>query len=156
GFFFWAVRLGRFAAIPAVPAVVLTLLFAAVVGGLFDQLLVRPLRTATPLAQLVAALGALLAPPAAAVLAVGPGPRQQPPVLPTGNVLIGGAPVPVYNFVVGGILLVITLVLIALCRWTRFGTATRAAAENQAHAMLMGLSPAWLSLVNTVLMSLLM
>jgi len=71
-------------------------------------------------------------------------------------VLIGGAPVPVYNFVVGGILLVITLALIALYRWTRFGTATRAAAENQAHAMLMGLSPAWLSLVNTVLMSLLM
>ena len=49
GFFFWSIRLGKFAAIPAVPAVVLTLLFAAVVGVLFDQLLARPLRTATPL-----------------------------------------------------------------------------------------------------------
>ncbi|HEY7325189.1 MAG TPA: ABC transporter permease [Streptosporangiaceae bacterium] len=156
GFFFWSIRLGTFATIPALPAVLLTLLFAAVVGVLFDQLLVRPLRTATPLAKLIAALGALLALQAAAVLTFGPGPRQQPPVLPTGNVIIGGAPVPEYNFFVGGILLVITLALIALYRWTRFGTATRAAAENQTHAMLMGLSPAWLSLVNTVLMSVLM
>ncbi|MBO0835384.1 MAG: branched-chain amino acid ABC transporter permease, partial [Actinobacteria bacterium] len=45
GFFFWSIRLGRFAAIPTVPAVVLTLLFAAVIGVLFDQLVVRPLRT---------------------------------------------------------------------------------------------------------------
>ena len=156
GFFFWSIRLGKFATIPAVPAVVLTLLFAAVVGVLFDQVLVRPLRTATPLAKLIAALGALLALQAAAVLTFGPGPRQQPAILPTGNVIIDGAPVPEYNFVIGALLLVITLALIALYRWTRFGLATRAAAENQAHAVLMGLSPAWLSLVNTVLMSVLM
>ncbi|MBO0830982.1 MAG: branched-chain amino acid ABC transporter permease, partial [Actinobacteria bacterium] len=156
GFFFWSIRLGRFAAIPTVPAVVLTLLFAAVIGVLFDQLVVRPLRTATPLAKLIAALGALLACQAAAVLIFGPGPRQQPTILPTGNVSIGSAAVPEYNFVIGGILLIITLALIGLYRWTRFGTATRAAAENQQHAMLMGLSPAWLSLANTVLMSVLM
>jgi branched-chain amino acid transport system permease protein len=156
GFFFWAIRLGNFARIPAVPAVILTLLFAGVAGVLFDQLLVRPLRTATPLAKLIAALGALLALQAAAVLTFGAGPRQQPTILPTGNVTIDGAPVPVYNFFIGGILLVITVGLIALYRWTRFGIATRAAAENQTHAMLMGLSPAWLSLVNTVLMSVLM
>src|SRR5215471_4970616 len=95
GFFFWSIRLGKFATIPTVPAVILTLLFAAVVGVMFDQLLVRPLRTATLLAKLIAALGALLALQAAAVLIFGPGPRQQPTVLPTGNVLIGGAPVPV-------------------------------------------------------------
>src|SRR5262245_47083362 len=91
GFFFWSVRLGKFATIPAVPAAMLTLVFAAVAGVLFDQLLVRPLRTATPLAKLIAALGALLALQAAAVLTFGPGPRQQPPVLPAGNVVIGGA-----------------------------------------------------------------
>src|SRR5215831_7655600 len=112
GFFFWSIRLGKFATIPTVPAVILTLLFAAVVGVMFDQLLVRPLRTATPLAKLIAALGALLALQAAAVLIFGPGPRQQPTVLPTGNVIIDGAPVPEYNFFVGGILLAITLALI--------------------------------------------
>jgi branched-chain amino acid transport system permease protein len=156
GFFFWSIRLGKFAALPAVLAVIVTLLFAAAVGVLFDQLVVRPLRTAPPLAKLIAALGALLALQAVAVLTFGPGPRQQPPVLPTGNVILGGAPVPEYNFFIGGILLVIAVALIALYRWTRFGTATRAAAENQSHAMLVGLSPASLSLVNTALMGVLM
>ncbi|MGB6455119.1 MAG: ABC transporter permease [Streptosporangiaceae bacterium] len=156
GFFFWAIRLGQFATLPTVPAVILTLLFAAIVGVLFDLLVVRPQRTATPLAKLIAALGALLACQAGVVLAFGPAARPQPAILPTRNVIIGGAPVAVYNFVIGGILLVITLGLIGLYRHTRFGMATRAAAENEAHAMLLGLSPNWLSLANTVLMSVLM
>ncbi len=156
GFFFWAIRLGQFATLPTVPAVLLTLLFAAVVGVLFEVVVVRPQRTGTPLAKLIATLGALLACQAGVVLAFGPAARPQPTILPTENVMIGGAPVPVYNFAVGGILLVVTLGLIAVYRWTKFGTATRAAAENEAHAMLVGLSPDWLSLVNTVLMSVLM
>jgi len=156
GFFFWAVRLGQFATLPTVPAVLLTLLFAAIVGVLFEVVVVRPQRTGTPLAKLIATLGALLACQAGVVLVFGPAARPQPTILPTENVMIGGAPVPVYNFAVGGILLAITLGLIALYRWTKFGTATRAAAENEAHAMLVGLSPDRLSLVNTVLMSVLM
>jgi branched-chain amino acid transport system permease protein len=156
GFFFWAIRLGQFATLPTVPAVILTLLFAATVGAAFEVIVVRPQRTGTPLAKLIAALGALLACQACVVLAFGPAARPQPTILPTQNVSIGAAPVPVYNFVIGGIVLVITLALIALYRWTRFGTATRAAAENEAHAMLFGLSPNRLSLVNTVLMSALM
>ncbi len=156
GFFFWAIRLGEFASLPTAPAVILTLLFAAFVGVIFDLLVVRPQRTSTPLAKLIATLGVLLACQAGVVLVFGPAARPQPTVLPTQNVMIGGAPVPVYNFVIGGILLVITLALIAAYRWTKFGTATRAAAENEAHAMLMGLSPDSLSLLNTVLMSTLM
>lgn len=156
GFFFWSIRGGEFATIPTVPAVVLTLLLSAVVGVVFDLLVVRPQRTATPLAKLIAALGALLALQAAALLTFGPAARPQPAILPAQNILIGGAPVAVYNFYIGGILLVITLGLSALYRWTRFGLATRAAAENEGHAVLTGLSPNWLSLVNTVMMSVLM
>ncbi len=156
GFFFWAIRLGQFASLPTAPAVILTLLFAAVVGVAFDLLVVRPQRTGTPLAKLIAALGVLLACQACVVLVFGPAARPQPTILPTENVRIGGEPVPVYNFVIGGILLVITLALIVVYRWTKFGTATRAAAENETHATLMGLSPDALSLVNTVLMSVLM
>jgi branched-chain amino acid transport system permease protein len=156
GFFFWAIRLGQFATLPTVPAVILTLLFAAVAGLLFDVLVVRPQRTGTPLAKLIATLGVLLACQAGVVLTFGPAARPQPTILPTQNVSIGGAPVPVYNFVIGGVLLIVTLGLIALYRWTPFGIATRASAENEAHAMLAGLSPDWLSLVNTLLMSVLM
>jgi len=156
GFFFWSIRAGEFASIPTIPAVILTLLLSAAVGVVFDLLVVRPQRTATPLAKLIAALGALLALQAAALLTFGPAARPQPVILPSQNVIIGGAPVAVYNFIIGGIVLIITLGLSALYRWTRFGLATRAAAENEGHALLAGLSPDVLSLVNTVMMSVLM
>jgi hypothetical protein len=51
GFFFWSIRLGEFATIPAVPAAILTLVFAAILGVVFDLLVVRPQRTAAPLAH---------------------------------------------------------------------------------------------------------
>jgi branched-chain amino acid transport system permease protein len=47
----------------------------------------------------------------------------------------------------------IALALGALFRWTRFGLATRAAAESEVFAMLAGLSPNQLSMANTVLAS---
>ena len=47
----------------------------------------------------------------------------------------------------------IALALAALYRWTRFGLATRAAAENEVYGMLAGLSPNQLSMANTVLAS---
>ncbi len=40
-----------------------------------------------------------------------------------------------------------------LYRWTRFGLATRAAAENEVSGMLAGLSPNQLSMANTILAS---
>jgi branched-chain amino acid transport system permease protein len=156
GYFFWAIRLGKFATIPAVPAVILTIIFAAVVGVLFDLLVIRPQRTATPLAKLIATLGALLIFQAFIVITFGQSAQPQPVILPTQNVVIFGDPVPVYNFIIGGVMLVIMGGLTALYRWTRFGLGTRAAAENEAHAMFMGLSPNWLSLANTVLMAVVM
>ncbi|HYK68640.1 MAG TPA: ABC transporter permease [Streptosporangiaceae bacterium] len=156
GYFFWAVRLGKFASIPAVPAAILTLIFAAIVGVLFDLLVIRPQRTATPLAKLIATLGALLIFQAFIVITFGQSAQPQPVILPSQNVILFGDPVPVYNFIIGGAMLVIMAGLAALYRWTRFGLGTRAAAENEAHAMFMGLSPNWLSLSNTVLMSLVM
>jgi branched-chain amino acid transport system permease protein len=156
GYFFWSIRSGEFASIPTVPAVILTLLFAAIIGVAFEVLVVRPQRAATPLAKLIAALGVLLALQAAVILAFGQAGRPQPSILPTQNLIIANAPVAIYNFIIGGILLAIAAALIALYRWTRFGLATRAAAENEAHAMFMGLSPGWLSMVNTVMMSVLM
>jgi branched-chain amino acid transport system permease protein len=156
GYFFWSIRTGKFATVPAVPAVILTLIFAVVVGVLFDLLVVRPQRTATPLAKLIATLGALLILEAFVVVTFGQSAQPQPVILPSENATVFGEPIPVYNFVIGGIMLVIMVGLVALYRWTRFGLGTRAAAENEAHAMFMGLSPNWLSLANTVLMTLLM
>jgi ABC-type branched-subunit amino acid transport system permease subunit len=156
GYFFWAIKSGRWVSMPTVPAVILTLIFSVLVGVIFDLLVVRPQRTATPLAKLIAALGVLLALQALVVVTFGQSTQPQPPILPSNNLTLLGVPVASYNFVITGILLVITVTLIAVYRWSRFGIATRAAAENEAHAMFIGLSPNTLSLVNTVLMSTLM
>ena len=156
GYFFWAIRLGKFATIPAIPAAILTVIFAAVVGVLFDFLVIRPQRTATPLAKLIATLGVLLIFQAFIVITFGQSAEPQPVILPSQNVILFRDPIPVYNFIIGGVMLVIMAGLTGLYRWTRFGLGTRAAAENEAHAMFMGLSPNWLSLANTVLMSLVM
>jgi branched-subunit amino acid ABC-type transport system permease component len=135
---------------------VLTLVFAAIVGLIFEVLVIRPLRTSTPLAKLIAALGVLVGLQALVVLVFGTAPRPQPSILPTANVSLFGVLVAEYNFYIGGVLLLLAAALVALYRWTRFGIGTRASAENEASAMLVGLSPNALSLANTVLMSVLM
>jgi branched-chain amino acid transport system permease protein len=157
GFFFWFIRSGEFGFIVAlVPAVVATLLFAAGLGVLFELSVVRPQRNATPLAKLIATLGALLFLQASMIVAFGPAPRPQPSILPSQNLRVMGQPVALHNFIIAGVLLVAAALLVAVYRWTRFGLATRAAAENEVHAMFLGLSPNRLSLVSTVLMSVLM
>jgi branched-chain amino acid transport system permease protein len=133
------------------PAIVITLLASALVGVLMEVLVFRPLRTAAPLAKLVASLGVLLTLQAAMVLGFGTASRQIPNLFPTDSVRVADVSVPVNRFWMAGIVIVLTLVLAALYRWTRFGLATRAASENEISGMLAGLSVNQLSMVNTVL-----
>src|SRR5262249_25187405 len=67
-----------------------------------------------------------------------------------------GARLPVgqRRFILTGIVIVAAAALAAAYKWTKFGLATRAAAENEAAAMLSGLSPNLISLTNTLLASL--
>ncbi|MBO0715689.1 MAG: branched-chain amino acid ABC transporter permease, partial [Acidimicrobiales bacterium] len=154
GFCYWVLRTGYFGPTFAAPfAIILTLAFSLVIGLVFELGVVRPLRRQTPLAKLVATLGFLLAAQAGVVLAFGQSARPQPSILPKGNLTIFQQTVPVNRFVMAGILLFITAVFVALYRWTKFGLGSRAAAENEASATLLGLSPTRLSLVNTALMS---
>src|SRR6185312_7285843 len=88
----------------------------------------------------------------AMILAFGVTPQPEPGILPTNVVHIFGAVVPVNRFILTGIVIVAAA---ALYKWTRFGLATRAVSENEAAAMLSGLSPNIISLVNTLLAALL-
>ena len=154
GFCYWVLRTGYFGPTFAAPwAIILTLVFALVVGLVFELGVVRPLRRQTPLAKLVATLGFLLTAQAGVVLAFGQSARPQPSILPKSNLVIFHQTVPLNRFVMAAILLVITAFFVALYRWSKFGLGSRAAAENEASATLLGLSPTRLSLVNTALMS---
>jgi branched-chain amino acid transport system permease protein len=140
------------------PAIVLAVAVCAFTGALFDVLVLRRLRGAAPLAKLLASLGLLITIQAIAVLRFGTSGQAAPAVLPNGPqdvVHVAGATVPSDRFVLAGIVAAAAVVLWALYRFTRFGLATRAAAEDETKAMLAGLPPGELSLANTVLASVL-
>ena len=151
---FWALRSGHFGPeFATFPALVITMAGAVLVGVLGELVVFRPLRTSSPLAKLVASLGILLVLQATMLLWFGDAPRQIPSVFPARIVEVLGNSIPVNRFWMAGVVVLITVALGALFRWTRFGLATRAASENEVTAMLRGLSPNQLSMANTVLAS---
>ena len=155
GYAFWALNAGRLATLPTAVALPLSLLFVLAVGAITEFAVYRPLRNSSPLAKLVSSLGVLLIAQSAMILAFGVTPQPEPGILPTNVVHIFGAVVPIDRFILTGIVIVAAAGLGALYKWTRFGLATRAASENEAAAMLSGLSPNVISLVNTLLAALL-
>jgi len=157
GFSFWALRTGELGFTLDTPlAVALTYAFVIAVTVAIEFAVLRPLRTAAPLAKLVASLGVLLAAQATMLIAFGTSQHPQPTIIPVRVIRMLGAAVPLSNFVLSGLVVAITLLLWALYRWTRFGLATRAASENDVAARLAGLSPNELSLANSLLASLLL
>jgi branched-chain amino acid transport system permease protein len=155
GYAFWALNAGRIASLPTAAALPLALVFVAACGALTEFAVYRPLRNSAPLAKLVASLGVLLVAQASILLAFGITPQPAPGILPTNTVHMLGAVVPVNRFILTGIVIAAAAALAAAYKWTKFGLATRAAAESEAAAMLSGLSPNVISLTNTLLASLL-
>ncbi len=137
-----------------VPALVAALLVCALTGALFDIVVLRRLRGASPLAKLLASVGLLVTVQAIAVFRFGTSGQFAPPVFPglsSRSVHVFGQYIPADRFFLAGLVIVAAGVLWAVYRYTRFGVATRAAAEDETKAMLAGVPPNELSLVNNVL-----
>jgi branched-chain amino acid transport system permease protein len=137
-----------------VPAFLVAIAVAAITGALFDGLVLRRLRTTSPLARLLASLGLWLVLQSIAVLRFGTTGQSAPTVIPEGPgdvVTVFGQAIPWDRFVLAAIVVVAGAVLWAVYRYSRFGLATRAAAEDETKAMLAALPPNQLSMVNTVL-----
>lgn len=135
------------------PALLVTIALCVVLGIVLDRIVFRPLRTATPLAKLIASLGLLLTLQAIFLLKYGNVGSQPPAVLPNGpedSVEVFGIPIPLDRFYLTGIVVVAAIALTFLYRFSSFGLATRAAAESEENAMAFGLSPQRLSMANTV------
>ncbi len=151
GYAYWSLSTGKITTLPSWACLVISLLFVAVIGAATEFVVYRPMRNAPPLAKLVASLGVLLVAQAAMLLAFGITEQPEPGILPQNVVHIFGTVVPVDRFILTGLVIAAAAVLAAVYKWTRFGLATRAAAENEAAAMLGGLSPNTISLINTVI-----
>jgi branched-chain amino acid transport system permease protein len=152
GYAFWALTTDLLH-LSTVPALLISLVIVLAVGAAVELVAFRPLRTAPPLAKLVSSLGVLLVLQASMLLAFGTTEQPEPNVLPQNTVKLLGAVIPIDRFILTGIVIVLAAALAALYRFTRFGLATRAASENEVVAMLGGLSPNRLSMVNTLLAS---
>lgn len=139
------------------PTVAIALIVAAIVaaflGLLVFALVFRPLRHAPPLARVVASIGLLLYlqevaklrfQQGAAVLAL-------ESLLPSGGVDVFGVAVQRDRLWLAAMAVATAALLWALYRFTRFGLVTRAAAENERGALLLGLRTTAVGALNWVL-----
>jgi ABC-type branched-subunit amino acid transport system permease subunit len=137
------------------PAIVVSLVYAAVFGAVLYVLIYRPLRGATALTRVCASVGTMLALQAIAVLNFGTTAKSTPAILPNKPFRIGDITVPVDRLWFAGIVVVLAILLGAAYRFTRFGLATRASAENEQGAALVGLNADRIALWNWVLATIL-
>jgi ABC-type branched-subunit amino acid transport system ATPase component/ABC-type branched-subunit amino acid transport system permease subunit len=133
------------------PAMLISLVIAAGLGALLYFAVFRLLRTAPATAKAVASIALMLAIQALLAARIGTTPVTVDPILPTGIVEIGDLRVPADRLWFAGLIVVITILLILAFRLTRFGLATRAAAETETGALVTGLSPERIAYANWAL-----
>lgn len=131
-------------------ALVLFVIYGALLGLLLQQLVFRRLRRAPALARVVASVGLFLYFWAVIGLEWPVTPNVRP-VLPRDNLEVLGRLVGVDRLILGAMVVVLAGVLWLVGRHTRFGLATTAAAENQKGAVLAGLDPDRLAALNWML-----
>jgi ABC-type branched-subunit amino acid transport system ATPase component/ABC-type branched-subunit amino acid transport system permease subunit len=126
---------------PAVVALLAAIGVNVVVALLAYVAIFRPLRHASNLVSVMATLGILTVLNAAVTLHYGALPRLIGPWLPHDAKIIGGVSVPMDRVWIAGGLVVATVVLVVVTRYTRFGLATTAVSENEVAASSLGCSP---------------
>jgi branched-subunit amino acid ABC-type transport system permease component len=123
------------------PAVLVTVAYAAAFGVVVYLGIFRWLRRAPALAKVVASIGLMLTLQALAVIHFGTAARPSPRILPTDTVTILGATIGRDRIILAGLAVAAGVALAALYRLTRFGIVTRACAQNERAASLLGWWP---------------
>ena len=149
-------RLHTGGAMAFVPALVVALATSAALGFLTYMLVFRPLRTAPALAKVVASVGVLIAIIAMVQERFAATTVSVAKILPSEPVTFArDLTVPRDGLWLAAIAIVLAVVLWAVYRFTRFGLATRAAAEDEQGAITLGFSPDALAAVNWTVAALL-
>lgn len=133
----------------------LALAVSALLGLAMHVLVFRPLRSAPPLAKTVAAVGLILVLQAIIALRFGSDARPARPVLPNRSVRIFDGIVKADRLWLALIVVLVGVGLWALFRFTILGLASRAAAQNEKGAVLLGYSPDRLAMIGWILSSVL-
>jgi branched-chain amino acid transport system permease protein len=133
------------------PSLTISLVFAAVLGLVQYLLVYRPLANANALVKIVASAGVLLAVQSVIVLHFGANSFPAAAVLPQGGLRLFGIAVPLDRLALAGLVIVAAAGLWVLYKFSRFGIATRAAADNKKGAVLLGISSGRLEALNWVI-----
>jgi sulfate-transporting ATPase len=122
----------------AVPA---GLLVSGTLGAVFYYFEIRKLREASNLIKITATLALFVIAQMVISLIFGTTPRTVNSLLPTNSVTILGATVGEDRLWIFGIVIILTVALWAIYKYTKFGLATSAVAENPTAASTLGISP---------------
>lgn len=137
--------------LPAVVAWPVALAVCAAIGAAAHLGVMRQLQRASPLARIVATLGLYIVLLSGAAIRYGQRVTQVSSELPQKPIELGSITVSADRFILTGIAVASTAALWALYRYTRFGMATTAVAENQRAASAVGLSPDRIATLNWAL-----
>jgi ABC-type branched-subunit amino acid transport system permease subunit len=121
-------------------AIAISLVYAAVLGLVLYVIVYRPLRSASPLTRVCASVGVMLGLQAIAVLNYSTEPVATNPIFPSSALSVAHVTFPEDRLFFTGVVVVISVVLALVYRFSRFGLATRAGAENDRGAALTGIS----------------
>lgn len=139
---------------PSVPvALAIGLVMAVLLGVVTHYLVFRPVRRAPALAQVVVSVALMLTVQALVVIRFGPNSIPIEAMIPSGSISLFGTSVSSAEVVMVAIMAVFSVLVWAYFRFTRAGAATRAAAENERGATLLGFSPDRLAAIAMVMAS---
>ncbi|MBL7501243.1 ATP-binding cassette domain-containing protein [Frankia sp. CNm7] len=134
--------------LPFLPAALIALLIGALLGALLYVAVFRQLLDAPPLAKAVASLAVLIVIQQVMVMRVGVAPVSVEAIFPDERWTAGDLVVLSDRFYLAVSVIVLTLVLTAIFRFTRFGLLTRATASSQTGAYVSGVSANRVALSN--------
>jgi ABC-type branched-subunit amino acid transport system ATPase component/branched-subunit amino acid ABC-type transport system permease component len=134
-----------------VPALAVTLAIQAVLGAACYLCIFRPLRNHRPVAKAVASIGLMGLLTAIVTTQVGTQVILVNPIFPQAHASFLGINISTDRLWLAGTIIAMGVVLTVLFRYTRFGLATRASAESEVGALVSGLSPDRIALVNWIL-----
>jgi ABC-type branched-subunit amino acid transport system ATPase component/ABC-type branched-subunit amino acid transport system permease subunit len=133
------------------PALIVTVLIEALVGVLAYVLLFRPLRNRAPVTKAVGSLGLVALMTGLLAEAAGRNQIVVNPIFPKKNFELGGLKFVGDRIFLAATIIAIAVAFAALSKYTRFGLATRASAESEVGALVSGLSPERIAIVNWAL-----
>jgi ABC-type branched-subunit amino acid transport system ATPase component/branched-subunit amino acid ABC-type transport system permease component len=133
------------------PALLITLGIQAVMGVVVYLLVFRPLRNHRPVAKAVASIGLMGVLTAVVTYQVGTQVVLVNPIFPQDHVKFLGIDISTDRLLLAATIIGLGIVLTILFRFTRFGLATRASAESEVGALVSGLSPDRIALVNWII-----